>query len=704
MINNGSPLLRLLLPLATGIGVGELAYPQLAVLPHVGGWIWAGAVGSLLLAVLGWRSPSSRAAVGQQFLLALGVFLFGGALLLGERRAQAVDWTTEVPTRRAVVAEPPKPTDRAWRARLRLVDGGDSNRWVDALLVGRDTPLRLGDGVIFHAKILPLDAKSGVAFSASDVYLRRQGVSGKCSCFASEWRVVESRFSLTVRERALLLRERLVMRYRRHFSAHDMGVLAAMTLGDRRFLDPATRQLYARTGASHVLALSGLHLSILYVLYQLLVVLPARRRNRLLHVVSVVAGCVGIWLFAFLTGFPTSLVRACLMFTIAQGVSLLSHRAPPLHALVLAALLMLVYHPSWLFDVGFQLSCSAVGGILLLRPLLPTPATLRWSSSQKCTETEESMTSFFARIGRRGLRVFYEMGAVSLSAQVVTAPLVAYHFHLLPLQGWLGNFFVIPAAYLLLFGTLLFFLVVPLREVLAELLSSVVQAVEQVLCRLADFPHATLEVWLSPFSLALVYLLLLLGVLWWTNRARWRPIFPFSVLCGLLLVLHLNLLWEERSAATVDPHVCIYRRAGVTAVHCVAPDGGSLFLASDTLKARRFLMSALWREGKVRGKDHVLLPLSWLQSAEGCCRLQRWVSERSGGSPAFAFAPRVILVGQRRFAVVGERLSWAFPRQPLSVDRLVLLPSCRTSPAHAVRFFRPRKLLIVAQEDGTTEL
>ena len=113
---------------------------------------------------------------------------------------------------------------------------------------------------------------------------------------------------VSLRLRMARYRQNLSAQYFSHLGSEEAGIAAAMSLGDKRSLDAAQRQSFSATGVSHVLALSGLHLGILFSLYSLLFVnrLPSRRGR----VFASLVGVALLWGFALLVGFPLSLVRA----------------------------------------------------------------------------------------------------------------------------------------------------------------------------------------------------------------------------------------------------------------------------------------------------------------------------------------------------------------------------------------------------------
>lgn len=336
----------------------------------------------------------------------------------------------------------------------------------------RSRCLQPGDGLIAQVRIEENSDFHSGRFDYRD-YLEKHGFAGRCYVRGEQWqrkRVSLSKLSLLTRSRITFLRWRhsLLGRYRQQGAEDDTyAILAAMTLGDKTALSKELREVYSMTGASHVLALSGLHLGILYLLLSRLTL--GRRRSLWAQLVLLTA----IWSFAFLVGLPVSVVRSAVMLTVFSVFSLGGRTYAPVNVLCFAALFILLQNPYALYDVGFQLSFLAVLAIFLLMPLFDI-----WVS--QCWQQEHPLAA-----------ALWACVAISIAAQIGTAPLVAYHFGRFSCYFLLTNFIVIPVAYLILFGTLLM-LLVPIAGVSAVVLW-MVEMLNKVLGAMAQLPGASIE-------------------------------------------------------------------------------------------------------------------------------------------------------------------------------------------------------------------
>lgn len=209
---------------------------------------------------------------------------------------------------------------------------------------------------------------------------------------------------------------------RLRISPDAVAVATTMATGERRMLSPALRESYSKIGASHLLAVSGLHVGIVFALVNcLLWLLPGVRRG---HIIKNIAAIAAIWLFTLMTGLSPSAVRAALMFSGAQIALAATLHRNAMNILLAAAAVMLLMNPNNLYDVSFQLSFAAVLFIgLLYRPLYGMLRT-RYAALNFVT----------------GIMV------VGFAATLGTAPLVAYYFHNFPLAGLLINVPVIVTA------------------------------------------------------------------------------------------------------------------------------------------------------------------------------------------------------------------------------------------------------------------
>lgn len=307
--------------------------------------------------------------------------------------------------------------------------------------------------------------------------------------FGGQGRTMMSRVE-RVRLWFLGLCHRLLIRYRSLQADDDQyAILAAMTLGDKSALRPELRETYSVTGASHVLALSGLHMGIIFfLLYHLTL---GHRHSWVSQTVII----LGIWAFAFLTGMSSSVVRSAMMISIFALFSVMGRRRSPVNLLCFTAIVMLLVNPASLYDIGFQLSFVAVLSILLWTPLV------------ECFLPDNYLAS------HRAQAYLFGMVEVSLAAQIGVAPLIAFHFGRFSTYFLLTNFLVMPAATMILYGALVV-LVIP---GLGPVLLAMVGILNKALGWLSQMPYASID-GLHPSVLQICLLYIGVVTLYWTVR------------------------------------------------------------------------------------------------------------------------------------------------------------------------------------------
>jgi competence protein ComEC len=231
-------------------------------------------------------------------------------------------------------------------------------------------------------------------------------------------------------------------------SPREYALGTALVLGFRDDIDTATKQAYANTGTTHIMAVSGLQVGLLFAALQwVLARLPlgwfggSVQRRRL---VAVLSGLTFIWAYAFLTGLSASVLRAAVMFSLVSVGQALERQTSIFNTLSAAAFLLLLYNPYLLCDVGFQLSFLAVLSIVYLQPRL-----VRWFDARNFVlDRQRSWHSpLRQRLTRRAAWVanfFWEITALSVAAQVATFPLGLYYFHQFPFSFLLSNLIAVP--------------------------------------------------------------------------------------------------------------------------------------------------------------------------------------------------------------------------------------------------------------------
>ena len=438
-----------------GIIIGDYLMAEIPLLPIF--------IGMVVVSVLLWRFE-----VLQSVAIVMCFFFLGLLLISWQKEKSKITWPEEEVAYEAVVMSEPVEKPKTMAVDI-LITGNGQKLKCYLYKDDRSKALRIGDGLKVQSKINPNSDWYSGNFNYRR-YLEIHGFSG--NTFVSSWKWQKAQVSLSGISRLersklffLKLRSSILDRIRNYQSADAYAVVAAMALGDKSALTKELKDVYSITGASHVLALSGLHLGIIYTLLSLLV------RGRRWQMTSQLLIILSIWAFAFLVGLSTSVVRSAMMLSIYALMSLGHRDKMSVNTLAFSAIVLLIVNPLSLFDVGFQMSFMAVFAILILYPLF------------------EGVFSQEFLMSHRIVRWVWAMVTVSCAAQIGVAPLIAYYFGRFSTYFLLTNFVVIPATTLILYLSLLVFIV----PSLAYLLLYVVGLLNSVLTKMAALPGASID-------------------------------------------------------------------------------------------------------------------------------------------------------------------------------------------------------------------
>lgn len=355
------------------------------------------------------------------------------------------------------------------------------------------TSLAMGEKICFEGRIYPL---RGGSLSYRRL-MHNRGFVGRCYLNERSILTRETTTQRTLHQRAMTALGSLPE------SNHEgFAVVRAMTIGDRSALSPKLRNAYARSGMSHLLAVSGLHTGIVFLLLNLLLCwMPLiRHGNHLRNMLAIIA----LWLFVATAGFPPSAIRAAVMCTLLQWSLNSLSSSQSLNTWAAAAVGMLVWEPRWIADIGFQLSFLAVAAILA------------WGVP----------LGRIIRLNNPIANYFVQGYAIALTASIVTAPLIAHTFGIVSLIGILISPFVVALGMGIVASGLLILLLPPLRTLLSPCCDALGDLLNRIAFASSSLDGGHLELSLSAESTVALYLgmglLTLLG--WAVKRKKSLPL------------------------------------------------------------------------------------------------------------------------------------------------------------------------------------
>ena len=249
--------------------------------------------------------------------------------------------------------------------------------------------------------------------------------------YGGKWRRQIYHTNILCNNNAQNAQKKLHVIYHEHGLTGESGsIIEAMTIGRKTELTKATKAAFSRAGLSHILALSGFHISIVFFILQALFlghIVTLRWR-----IISNALTLLCLWAYTFMAGMQPSLVRAVIMCTLLVLTSTSTHRVMSLNSCAIAAMIILIVNPLMLFHIGFQLSFTAVAGICLIgMPLCNKYANKSLS--------HVAPHSIILAIAYKVYNAIMSIVIISTICNIFTLPLVAYYFHQIPRLSLISN-------------------------------------------------------------------------------------------------------------------------------------------------------------------------------------------------------------------------------------------------------------------------
>lgn len=305
----------------------------------------------------------------------------------------------------------------------------------------------------------------------------------------------------------------------------QLSICKALLIGQKQNINPEITDAYSKSGAIHILAISGLHVGILLFLFKtVLDPLKKFKRGRFITAIILV---VLLWLFALLSGLSASVVRAVTMFSFVTIGMYLKRHTNIYNTLGSSIFILLLFEPNYVFDVGFQLSYCAVLAIVTIQPLLSS-----WY------QPKNKIASYF-----------YSIFTVSIAAQLGVLPLSLYYFHQFPGLFFITNLAVIPLVTLILIlgiiSILAFYIGIP-SSLVVQAFGKTISLMNEIVQKIAALDTFIFEDIPSNLAITIASLILILmGVIYFKNPKKSNIKFILMGLIGFQFALYGSIAYHK---------------------------------------------------------------------------------------------------------------------------------------------------------------
>jgi competence protein ComEC len=360
------------------------------------------------------------------------------------------------------------------------------------------------------------------------------------------------------------------------YNEKSAAVLLAICLGSKDFLERDLKNAYANAGGIHVMAVSGLHVGLIWLFlgYMFSFMGKGRRAELLRAVLSIFI----LWIYAFMTGLSPSVTRSALMFSLINFGKILNRQSSVYNSLMVAAFFQISFKPDSLFDPGFQFSYLAVFSIIYFHPLI---------------------RSIFPE-GNIITNKIIDLASVSIAAQILTFPLAIFYFNQFPIYFLLTNYILIPLVTILmtLFISSCLFIGIPLiYKPLIIIMNHITGLMNFSMLHINSLPGAVIkDIYINEVQLKLLLLIILLFIYF-----REYKQFKSFLTIHLLVIIFFGLRFYSKITAVQNDELIVYNSGKIPCIGLHLKNGNyilttelsvedslTIFYATDNNRIRNF--------------------------------------------------------------------------------------------------------------------
>jgi competence protein ComEC len=376
------------------------------------------------------------------------------------------------------------------------------------------------------------------------------------------------------------VRRKILSIIRTHIeNRQNAGLAQAMLIGYKEDLDKELLNAYTNTGVVHIIAISGLHLGLIFMLMDLLIcTLAGRKRSAW---AGIVISLPLLWSFAILTGSSASVIRSAIMFSFIIIGNAIRRKSNGMNSLLGSAFILLLWNPDLRFDLGFQLSYAAVASILLF-------------------DQDVKKMIFFKN---KAALYCWSMVSITMAAQVLTTPIVIANFHRFPTLFLFTNLVAVPLSSLVLVLEIVLCIIHPLDTMakgLGVAINALIQLMNDHVLLMEKIPFGMIDH--IQISNTMMSLICFYAVAWYfLFKSPDKSVYVALVILGMALPV-MHHMESIQTSKTNDIHV-LNSFGAVTIIHRHGRYG-VLTASSNLLDNKKKTNDLLRQTGIALGIEH----------------------------------------------------------------------------------------------------
>lgn len=663
----GAPLVRFLFPFILGI-LGAIYFPFYSDYTVCGSVMSFSVLIFLFIVDYRIRSYRLKFGLGVFYNLSIAILGYGNTIRFVEP-PQILSESEEV-FASVVVSEIPVEKDKSYKivadeifVKSRL--GWKNHEGKAILYLSKDSAesaAGYGDRLLIMARFSELSGPQNLGEFNYKQYLNFHQIYHQAFIKAGKWKIVSMNNGNILVSIANNFRNDLIKALVNcGLDSQELAVASALLLGEKSGLDDELIKAYSDTGAMHVLAVSGLHVGIIFMVFNSLFFFLDRVKNG--NIYKAIILILVLWSYALITGLSPSVLRAATMFSLIVIGKSFKRYTNIYNTLAVSAILLLIINPMMIMEVGFQLSYLAVIGIVFLHPKIHN----LWIPRNNLLDKIWGLTS------------------VSIAAQLATFPLGLLYFHQFPNYFLFSNLIVIPVSTLVIYLGI-FTLVCSGVEFISDwsglVLKFIIKFLNDSVKWIESFPFSILDrIYIDAFQAWLLYLLIALTIFYFVRQKSGFLLAAISILGVLSVITGFNGYENLKQDKFV-----VYNINKATAITLKSGNKG-LLIANENL---------------INDENKLKFHTQAYRAIQGITKEELMVFEELGSTKPFSFDNKKILLKENFIQMGGKRilllkdlkLNCANIRKVIKLDFLVISSNFKMNPNELVKCFEIETIII----------
>lgn len=456
--------------------------------------------------------------------------------------------------------------------------------------------LHLGDQILANAFINEIKHAGNPYSFNYKTYLKYKKIYNQCFIKSNNYTILEKNKGSKVHLFSNRIRQQLLNIYQENGIQEDeFAVLSALTLGYKSELTPELKESFSTSGAMHILAVSGLHVGVIYIiLCKLLFFFQKLKYGKYIQSIIII---LVLFFYAFLTGLSDSVFRATIMFSFISIGKMFTRQVNIYNSIAASAFILLFINPYSVMNVGFQLSYAAVLSIIFFQPKM------------------------YSLVSTRNIVLDYlwQLITVSIAAQIGTFPITMFYFGQFPLYFILTNILIIPIATIIIYSAFILFILSFsgwITKIIAILLNFITRLLNKSISFIENLPYSKVDQFLVDGYESLLWTIFILMISFFIISKRIKFL-EFSLYLALLVFFYNVSITYFNSKKSI---FIVHHINKTTGIHFIKNNQSQLFLNNDVDPNDtnlKYNISPVWRNLEIckdsRSINSVHKPLNFLQ-------------------------------------------------------------------------------------------